>query len=514
MFISSTKLGSFLITFIFLSFLLSPVFGFAAVFNVNNSAELQDALSTAASNGEDDTINIAAGTFNTNGSAFSYMPAAFENFALTLVGDGSGSTILDGVGLDLVIIIDTTFVTDDSNSNITIRDLSIRNGNNSDGDGGGLFVITEFANITIENCEFSSNVTVLDGSGAQVFSDSGNIILTNNTFINNIAGNSGGGVEVTSISGDISITNNTFDNNSSIANIGGADVDSDSGIITVTNNTFINNSAGGLAGAFQSDTGSEGITLSDNFFMDNSATINAGAVDIKADSVSIILTNNIFIRNSAVDNGGGATLLGREITLTNNTFTLNSTNADGGAVSIDVTEVETVNIFNNIAFNNTAVGDGDDIFVNDDLNNDLFGSTVNLFNNDFSDFFSVCENTIGCIPDINQGNNLDADPLFVDAQAGNVNLTAISPVIDAGDPNAPDLPSKDFAGNPRIIGSAPDMGALEFIGGGGNGCSLANGPLQIGNANANVMTTLLLLGLTIGLRALRRNSKRVEIRKT
>jgi len=61
MFFPSAKLGSSLLTFIFLPFLLSPVFSFAAVFNVKNSAELQDALATAASNGEDDTINIAAG---------------------------------------------------------------------------------------------------------------------------------------------------------------------------------------------------------------------------------------------------------------------------------------------------------------------------------------------------------------------------------------------------------------------------------------------------------------------
>ena len=57
-------------------------------------------------------------------------------------------------------------------------------------------------------------------------------------------------------------------------------------------------------------------------------------------------------------------------------------------------------------------------------------------------------------------SNLDnEDPLFVGS--GDYHLTAPSPCINTGDNNAPDLPTTDKDGNPRIIGGTVDMGAYE-----------------------------------------------------
>src|SRR5262249_27390207 len=58
--------------------------------------------------------------------------------------------------------------------------------------------------------------------------------------------------------------------------------------------------------------------------------------------------------------------------------------------------------------------------------------------------------------------NITADPLFVNAAAGNYRLQATSPCINKGSAAAPSLPATDFDGAPRILGSAPDMGAYEF----------------------------------------------------
>ena len=60
--------------------------------------------------------------------------------------------------------------------------------------------------------------------------------------------------------------------------------------------------------------------------------------------------------------------------------------------------------------------------------------------------------------------NLDADPKFVDADAGDFHLAADSPCIDAADPApaAPaELPAFDFEGEPRVLGGSPDIGADE-----------------------------------------------------
>jgi hypothetical protein len=69
----------------------------AAVFNVTNIAELQNALIIAKSNGQDDTINLAPGTY-TLSSGLEYQPVESENFSLTIQGAGAWATILDGGG--------------------------------------------------------------------------------------------------------------------------------------------------------------------------------------------------------------------------------------------------------------------------------------------------------------------------------------------------------------------------------------------------------------------------------
>ena len=77
----------------------------AAVFDVTDSAGFQAALDTASANGEDDTINLAAGTYLTGGSTFTYTAAAAEDFGLTIAGDGVGQTILDGGNADRITIV-------------------------------------------------------------------------------------------------------------------------------------------------------------------------------------------------------------------------------------------------------------------------------------------------------------------------------------------------------------------------------------------------------------------------
>lgn len=60
------------------------------------------------------------------------------------------------------------------------------------------------------------------------------------------------------------------------------------------------------------------------------------------------------------------------------------------------------------------------------------------------------------------GNNLDADPLFLDDLNGNLHLSSSSPAINAGDNNAVDATvTQDLAGNERIQNETIDMGAYE-----------------------------------------------------
>ena len=66
-----------------------------------------------------------------------------------------------------------------------------------------------------------------------------------------------------------------------------------------------------------------------------------------------------------------------------------------------------------------------------------------------------------------QNGNISANPRFID-NVSNFELRPTSPAIDAGTNSVPNLPHKDFSGQPRIVdgdgnGTATiDMGACEF----------------------------------------------------
>ncbi|RLI00879.1 hypothetical protein DRO38_05805 [Candidatus Bathyarchaeota archaeon] len=132
-------------------------------------------------------------------------------------------------------------------------------------------------------------------------------------------------------------------------------------------------------------------------------------------------------------------------------------------------DLATLNIYNNIFFDNTGNAggnDADDLYVD---SGDIFGSTVNLYNNDFSgnaDFDTGQSEDlyITLTDNYHHANNIQQDPLFVDPENGDYHLKAGSPCIEAGNPNAPGPPDTDFEGNPRIAGIAPDIGADEYIG--------------------------------------------------
>ena len=395
--------------------------GWAATFTVTATSEndcsdlncnLQSALNAAAANNEDDTISIGDGTFN---GPFTYVTT--KNFSLTLIG--SGSTVIDGKKASQGMLLSTSD-SDGTNAHMILRNISFQNGNSqSYAGGGGLHVSTNKSNITIEKCTLSNN-TGQDGGGAYIESVSGMITVRGNVFQGNSAVNlSGGGAEVASTSGNVTLDDNLFIDNDSHFHGGGVNAISAAGNVTLLNNIFIANSANVFGG---------GVSLAD-------MSLESGAPGV------ITAVNNTFVGNSAASIGGGLS-----ITLDNTT--------------------SKASLYNNILWSNTSKYYGQDVIICDDCSGAAAAGEVNLYNNDFFNFYSTCPNDAGCTPKTNQGNNKNQNPLFVnitdsDPYHWDVHLTSSSPCIDGGNGNAPNLPGTDFHGDARTFGPAPDMGAFE-----------------------------------------------------
>jgi hypothetical protein len=344
---------------------------------VTNSAELQNALSTAQWNGMNDVIQLVQGTYGISGNGNSpFYYGSGESYTLIIKGGytsgcsvreiNPANTILDGEGIGSILNLYSW--------------------------GSSLYAKLIVEGVTIQNGQSYY-------SGLYAYSqNASSITLTDNIVTGNNSSGSGGGIY-------------TY---------------SDRGVITLTNNMVKDNTAEYYAGIY--------------------AGSNYG---------NAVLTNNIITGNTANYYGGGVyaySYQGR-IDVINNTITGNSATVDGGTagglyITVGSDKAQT-DLHNNIIWGNTASYGGDISIDN------WSGGTVNVYNNDFDP--AKVSGTF-----TNEGNNINANPIFVDSASGDYHLSFGSQCIDSGNNSAPSLPSTDFEGNNRVLGIAIDIGADEY----------------------------------------------------
>ena len=349
----------------------------------------------------------------------------------------------------------------------------------------------------------SSTYTPHDaGGGVHVTTLIGNV--KDNTFVRNNVRDEGGGLYIGNITGDI--THNTFDSNASHRKEGGGlYIHSITG--NLTHNTFTGNTSG-RGGGFRarSITGN----ISHNIFTGNGAP----GAGFYADGITGNVTYNTFTRNSTDHGSGGCVIQTLAGNITHNIFDSNSGGAGGGFEL--GTSTNTVQVFNNIFFNNTSSGTGNSVvtrhathfmnnlfMISDELSEGVTGAhtiwvsspkcqfhnniftgvktaiytdgtfdlpiTHNLFHNIRVDFVDQAGNNLGNdllfweLVAANATDNLEGDPLLVDPVTNrDFHLQSTSPAIDAGT-NA-FAPADDFDGVIRPVGAIVDIGPYEYGG--------------------------------------------------
>ena len=238
-----------------------------------------------------------------------------------------------------------------------------------------------------------------------------------------------------------------------------------------------------------SASGQANPTIENCVFLSNTVSGFGGAVynnGINGTS-SPVFTNCIFKENAASSNGGAVVNWGTggnsSPTFVNCTFSKNdATYGDGGAIynygnSSGISSPEIINCSFSL---NTATNSGGAIYNNGDsgtsspqITNCIFwGNTANSLANSLESISAtptisyslVSETDCGSLSSgtvCGSGNIFNQNPLFADAANNDLQLTAGSPAINAGN-NASNSTSSDLDGNPRIGQGTIDMGAYEF----------------------------------------------------
>ena len=288
--------------FVLLCALASATSACAATFCVSTSVELQDALTTAAANGEDDVIKVSEGTYAAPTSGFVYFALSLfgrDDRALEISGGWQGrlnnpcqvqvsdalDTVLDGGAAHRVMDIVVQ-----QHSDVNVRLLTFSNGYAPGTSlGAGLHVATEAGGLaatwTIERNAFINNEAKF-GAGLTIAEDAA------------------------ASTAQVRVINNEFVLNHAHGNAGAAEIGLNGGYgIYVTNNTVLNNasdetSVNANGGIYVFGSGTQRFIANNNLWDNDGADLWVGSSSVGYD----LLHNNIGVRIGTVPESSSANI--------------------------------------------------------------------------------------------------------------------------------------------------------------------------------------------------------------
>ncbi len=321
--------------------------------------------------------------------------------------------------------------------------------------GGGL--LGYYDNLIIVNCTFKNNTSEQNASGAYI--EGNNIQFINCLFESNRSTEGdGGGLYINAY--NVSLIDCEFRDNvvgpeefvAADAGFGGAFFSYGKNIL-LENCSFENNSVsttdmgcGGALMLFLGDYKIENCLFEANsldLVFPSGVPVGGGA--IAAFDCNLSVTNSIFNGNYSNSAYGGSAIMAQEqmssdynggTSIVNSVFVDNHSSTLINTLSFE--EIRETNLTNCIIFNNSS--------------------------NSIGDYNSITTVTYSNVQGGFTGTgNIDADPMFVNAAAGDFRLLAGSPSINTGDPaGVPPAPETDIIGTLRPQDGAVDMGAYEY----------------------------------------------------
>ncbi len=342
--------------------------------------------------------------------------------------------------------------------------------------GGGLRVNAANSHYTFEDILFRDNQANNRGGGAS-FTTNGNstVHIADSRFEEN-SSRRGGGLAISGPVQDFILDNVEFHNNE--AHLGGALYLTETESVEILNSEFLDNSAlsesgqdVGHGGAiFATDSSFE---VRHSRFEENSADSRGGAINIEfeesTDAATMTALNSIFTDNHANQRGGVLQIVNTSVTIINGLLNDNSSGSIGGAINC-ATDCS-LSLLNNTVINNTATN-GNAIRAHNTSQIQLVNTII--WGTDHGQLVNVDLHEDAWDFNIIRSEEIPPDENNPQLAGTTYEPSASSPAVDAGvDPTdfdtfnpLPFLTDEegdpiDLWGNPRIVGDAIDIGAVE-----------------------------------------------------
>lgn len=316
------------------------------------------------------------------------------------------------------------------------NDGTLDDDDNPFGLGGGIYLSDDSSPEILSNL-IEANTSDFRGGGIHVESGS-RPFISGNRIEANRTGLEGGAIAIMSQSDVLAVDNEIVAN---ISEVRGGGLHVEQATLTLLESRVHSNTCGLHGAAVSMTTGTDDSRFERNHFERNIAEAGGGALYVT--NARPTFAGNVYLGNASLcaDGfcGGGAVFAasGGKPTLVNETFFGNTSVLGGGAIlSFGLSRPVVINC---ILWQNPGEDDAE-----------IVTDTASIF---------VSSSVVrGGWPGV---NNIDADPLFVDALAGDIHLRLGSPAVDAGQSGQDDLPQLDIDGDARIING--DAGPVAHV---------------------------------------------------
>jgi len=232
-----------------------------------------------------DIISLPAGNYNLSIIGDNVSDATGDldiTDDLTIIGDGAGTTIIDGGNRSRVFVVSSEIT-------VEISGVTLQNGNDA-ATGGGIY-------------------------------NSGTLTLTDIAIDSNTA-EAGGGIH-NSATGDLTIISSTVSNNTASS---GGGIFNEGGMLSITDTVVSSNSAGSSGGIRNTGT----VTIMNSMVRDNMSGCAGGGIDNKSGGTATITSSNF--KGNKAPHGGGIANDGGNASITDTVINSNTASSDGGGI--------------------------------------------------------------------------------------------------------------------------------------------------------------------------------------